>query len=214
VATGDGIIFEGDNDGWPTGLLSWLPSTAPTSGDSFHGVDRSADPVRLAGHRLNCTGKDVLSGLIEGIHLLGEEGNMNLAAFVTPEAFHALVELIRASTTYEAKTVSTPARVMPSENNPSGVSQKVSVKGLLIDGPDGTVTVYRDLFCPATYGFIGEIDRFTLYSMGVDPGILEEDGNMVLRKATADSYEVRVGGYPQVVCDGPGRWMNLYNYAP
>jgi hypothetical protein len=50
--------------------------------------------------------------------------------------------------------------------------------------------------------------------MGTDPGILEEDGNMVLRKAAADSYEVRVGGYPQVVCDGPGRWMRLYNYAP
>jgi len=170
--------------------------------------------VRLAGHRLDCTSKDLLSGLIEGIHLLGEEGTMDLAAFVTPEAFRGLVELIRASTTYEAKRISRPARLAPTEGNPSGESQKVSVSGLLIDGPDGQVQVYRDLFCPPTMGWIGEVDRLTLYSMGTDPGILEEDGNMVLRKATADSYEVRVGGYPQVVCDGPGRWMRLYNYAP
>jgi hypothetical protein len=33
------------------GLGAWIPTTAPTSGDSFFGVDRSVDVTRLAGHR-------------------------------------------------------------------------------------------------------------------------------------------------------------------
>lgn len=208
IAVGDYIHFEGDLSGWPYGLMDIVPESDPTAGDSFHGVDRSADPWRLAGGRLDCSAKDSLSGLIEGIHLMGEEGQMDLSAFVPPETYHELVELIRASTVYNAERIERPARME------GGDSQKVSVKGLRIDGPDGVVDVYRDIFCPPTTGWVGELDRLTLMSMGEDPGILEEDGNMILRKATTDSYEVRVGGYPQMACDGPGRWMRLFNYGP
>ena len=38
------------------GLQAWLPATAPSSNDSFFGVNRSLDPDRLSGHRLTTSG--------------------------------------------------------------------------------------------------------------------------------------------------------------
>ena len=43
-----------------------------------------------------------------------------------------------------------------------------------------------------------------LYSLKEPVRILDLDGNKVLREATADAVELRVGGYFQLGCDAPG----------
>ena len=53
ATTTEAIYVDGDKDLMLTGLGGWLPSTAPTSGDSFFGVDRSADSSRLGGIRFD-----------------------------------------------------------------------------------------------------------------------------------------------------------------
>ena len=47
IAQNDYVYVSGDYDGMITGLEGWIPATAPTSGDSFFGEDRSDDPTRL-----------------------------------------------------------------------------------------------------------------------------------------------------------------------
>lgn len=56
LAIGGVVCIAGCTDGdgnalLPVGIAGWLPVTAPTSGDSFFGVDRSVAPDRLAGNR-------------------------------------------------------------------------------------------------------------------------------------------------------------------
>src|SRR5262249_2481726 len=55
--TADDYIFRrGDYGAAVTGLPGWCPPTAPTTGDSFFGLDRTVDPVRLSGTRVTGSG--------------------------------------------------------------------------------------------------------------------------------------------------------------
>ena len=59
------VVVTGDANAKIKGLAAWIPSTAPTSGDNFFGVDRSKDPLRLAGMRFDGTGKMLKDVLID-----------------------------------------------------------------------------------------------------------------------------------------------------
>ena len=47
-------------------------------------------------------------------------------------------------------------------------------------------------------------DTWKLYSLGAAPKILDSDGLKMLREASADSVEVRVGYYAQLGSNAPG----------
>ena len=206
VAVGDRILFKGDLGMTMYGLEDQFPSGTPAA---LYGVTRTTDRTRLAGWPVDCSAKDVLTALIDGIHLLGEEGAVELTGFLPPETYKTAVELIRASSFYSLKEVTKQA--IRADGNKSGT---VSVSGFSIDGPYGPVEIYSDPFCPPQTGWLLEMDRLTLYTAGEDPGVLKEDGLTLLRAATADVYEIRVGGYPGLICDGPGHCAQLYNLAP
>lgn len=46
-----------------SGLGAWLPTTAPSSGDNFWGVDRSVDPTRLGGLRYDASAYTIEEGM-------------------------------------------------------------------------------------------------------------------------------------------------------
>lgn len=61
----------------PVGLASWLPSTAPSSGESFFGVDRSIAPERLAGARYSKgQSESVDSAIVNAMKLARRQGSM------------------------------------------------------------------------------------------------------------------------------------------
>jgi hypothetical protein len=57
-----------------SGLAAWMPVTTPASSDSFWGVNRSADPTRLAGCRFNATSYTIEEGLTNALAFLNREG--------------------------------------------------------------------------------------------------------------------------------------------
>jgi hypothetical protein len=49
-----------------------------------------------------------------------------------------------------------------------------------------------------------QMDTWSFESAGEAPGILAADGvSPILRVSNADSYEVRIGYYGQVICEAP-----------
>lgn len=202
------MYFKGDWNACLHGILDWVPVTDPVALESYFGVDRSVDRQKLAGIAMDCSTYDPLSALIEACSLAVECGAEKLSAFVPPETFRKIKELIRGSTTYTATPVSRQAVLAD-----GGKSQTVSVQGFSIDGDKGPVEVFSDVWCPPTYGFVLDLARFTLESAGEDPGILSDDGLKILRESSADGYEGRVGGYVEMTCDGPGNCVTLYNYT-
>lgn len=73
-----------------TGLAGWLPTTAPSSGDSFWGVDRSQDVTRLAGVRFDGSSESIEEALIDAASLVAREGGQPDMAFMSFASYAAL----------------------------------------------------------------------------------------------------------------------------
>lgn len=185
----DWIFREGDFGLCASGLLGWLPTTAPTSGDNWYGVDRSADTVRLAGTTFDGAGGNKEETLIDAIALTSREGADIDVCFVNP--------LDRADI---VKSLGTKAIYEPVKST-DGV---VGYKALIIEGEDGPVKVVADVNCPKGHFFLLQLDTWVRKSAKGAPRYLKADGPEFLREAAADGYEWRIGAYWNIGCEAPG----------
>ena len=87
IAQNDFIYVEGNYDNGISGLADWLPSSAPTSGDSFFGQDRSSDPTRLAGQRVSASAT-------RGISLQVWDGRPEKVEHLIPSSFLSQTSLL------------------------------------------------------------------------------------------------------------------------
>ena len=184
----DSIVPEGDYDLMVKGFDAWLPSTAPTSGDSFFGVDRSADSTRLAGIRFDASSLPLEEGLIGAAARVAREGGKPDTCFVNYSNFADLEKALGSKVSYVDVKI-----------NP-----EIGFRGILIHGPRGPIKVIPDQNCPNNVAYMVQMDVWKLYSLGKAPKILDSDGLKFLRESTADAVEARIGYYAQLGCRAPG----------
>jgi hypothetical protein len=194
AATGDFIFQNGDIEATKSmvsGLAAWVPTTAPTGGDNFFGLDRSTDPVRLAGVRYTGgTGGPIEEILVDTAALVVREGGKPGVAFLNPIDYGNFVKQLSTKVIYDrAQSFDEP---------------DIGFKAVELMGPKGPIKVVADLNCPKGIGYMLQLDTWTLESLGPAPGIIEEDGMRILRDASTDSYIVRVGYYANMTCVAPG----------
>jgi hypothetical protein len=187
IAQNDYLVVEGDATNKIKGLQAWLPYVAPTGGDNFFGVDRSVDPSRLAGIRQDGSSKPIEEALIDVSARLGREGGSPDTCFLDFSQYANLEKALGSKVQYINEKVA-----------------DIGFAGLQIQGPKGVIKVFADQNCPSGYGFVLTKDTWKLYSLGAAPKILDSDGMKMLREASADSVEVRVGYYAQLGCNAPG----------
>jgi len=200
IAVGDSIFLDGDrqNSATPTrltiaGLEAWIPNTAPSASESFFGVDRSVDPVRLAGARYSPTNLSPEDILIEATERVKRNNFEVDTIFCNPTFMRNLIKSLGAN----VRRVSTE------------VTQKVSFQGVEVVGASGPVKVYSDVYCPSNRVFGLNMDMWTLGSAGKTIDFLMEDGVEMLRQASSDGYEVRVGFEGNLWCKGPVANINV-----
>ena len=186
--TTEAIYVDGDKDNMLKGLSGWLPSTAPTSGDSFFGVDRSADSTRLAGIRFDASSLPLEEGLIGAAARVAREGGKPDVCFINYSNFADLEKALGSKVSYVDIKV-----------NP-----EIGFRGILIHGPRGPIKVVPDQNCPNGVAYMLQMDVWKLYSLGKAPKILDSDGLKFLRESTADAVEARIGYYAQLGCRAPG----------
>jgi hypothetical protein len=172
-----------------SGLQAWLPMTAPTAGDNFYGVDRSADTMRLAGITFAGGGGNKEETLIDAIALGSREGADFDQCMCNP--------LDRADI---VKSLGTKAQYEPVKST-DGV---IGYKALIVEGEDGPVKVLSDISCPKGSFFIQQNDTWVKKSAKPAPRYLKEDGPEFLRETSADGYEWRIGAYWNIGCEAPG----------
>ena len=173
------------------GLSAWLPSAAPTSGDSFYGVDRSVHPSRLAGVRYNGSADTIEEALLSAHVDVSQEGGSPDLAIMNPFHVKQLLKEIGTSVqrgqrdAYDAKVGFTTVKVLTTE---------------------GEIDVVSDHNCPVGVSYLLQMDIWTWHTLNGGPRILgpKHDGLSMLRATNADTYEVRVGYYGQLYCDAPG----------
>lgn len=199
VTTGDYVYVKGDTGAGATparqcvtGFMGWVPQAAPSSA-TFFGVDRSVDPTRLGGLRQSSIGQPIEEALIDAAELAGREGWGLSHYFCNFTEYANLLKALSAKVEIEIKTD------MPD----------VGFSGVRVWGPRGAITVVPDQNIPAALIAGVSMDSWLLRSRGEPIGVLDDDGLTMLRSATADAYEIRYGGYGNLVCNAPGANIHI-----
>lgn len=190
-AAGDSLYPVGNLNTSIAGLGTWIPYAAAkraTLGTPMitFGVDVSVDPTRLQGTRMDMSGTDIESALIELLSQVRLLGGSPDHVFMNPVSYRALSKALQARSQY-TKT---------SFTNDAGLT----FSGIEVDN----AIVLEDSDCPAKVAYAIDLSTFKLASYGRSPGLLDYgDGLPALRTSNFDSVEARVGGYRQLVCSAP-----------
>lgn len=176
-----------------SGLEGWFPATAPSSGDSWFGADRSVDASRLAGQRLDGSAMAIDEALLKGANLVGREGQKITHYFLSFDKYTALEMALGAKVQYVDIKV-----------NP-----EVGFRGITINGPRGPIKVIPDHNCPSNRAFGLNMETLKLWSLGKMVQVIDTDGLSMLRQATNDGVEIRYGFYGNLACSAPGSNINV-----
>lgn len=186
IAAGDYLYSEGDYDGDIQGLAAWIPDTAPTSGDSFCGIDRSSNPQRLAGWRVTTT-----TSIEEGAKKLAAKirkfGGRPKHLFLSPMNWNTLQNNLET-------------KVMRDQGG-NGV---FGFEHIVMATPAGMVRVYADPECPPDRGYLLDLSTFKMRYLGDGvPHIIKGDGLRMVRHSDADALEYRFRYWCNVYCTRP-----------
>lgn len=193
AATNDFIFQRGDaqNGGSAkkiSGLEAWLPATAPGA-TLFFSQNRSKDATRLGGIRFDGSAQPIEEALIGAASRLAREGGSPSHCFMNFANFANLEKALGSKVVYDKV---------------SSDDADIGFQSLTIIGPKGPIQIVADQNCTPDVAYMLQMDTWTLNSLGAAPHILDLDGNRMLREASADAYEVRVGFYGNIGCTAPG----------
>jgi len=174
-----------------SGLAAWLPVTTPAANDSFWGVNRSADPTRLAGCRFNAQSFTIEEGLTNALAFLNREGGKPDLCIMDFASYSSLVNALGAKVQY--------VQVNHDE-------VEVAFEGITFQSAYGRVTVLADRSCQPQTAYLLTMNTWKLRSLGKVPHILTYgmEGLEGLRVGNADALEIRIGYYGNLICSAPG----------
>jgi hypothetical protein len=190
IANSDYLFTDGDYAVKLKGVQAWLPATAPTTGDSFWGVDRSKDTQRLAGLRFDGSSYNPEEALIQAAARLGIYEGKPDYCFMNYLDFSNLETSLGSKKVYE-----------------DFVDDKTGIgfRGLVIKGPRGDIRAVQDRNCPKGVSFLLTMSSWTLHSLGEAPAIIENDGLKIRRIQGTDTFGTELAYYAQLACNAPGK---------
>jgi hypothetical protein len=140
-----------------SGLAAWIPITTPATTDSFWGVNRSADPTRLAGLRYNAASQTIEEGITNALAFTNREGGKPDLCIMDFASYAALVNALGAKVQY--------VQVNHDE-------VEVAFEGITFQSAYGRVTILADRSCPPTTAYLLTMATWKLRSLGKVPHIL------------------------------------------
>lgn len=161
------------------GLGLSTPATSPTvgGGDNFRGVDRSADPQRLAGSRLTTS---TATGTIE-------QNAAKLLSYIRLVGGRSDFMTIHSERAMEVRTrLGAKVRYEPGGDATYGFS------AFMLDTPQGPVKVLDDPDCPSTGFWVGREGSHEISTLKEFVRFDETDGNWAYKKPSNNQIGVRV----------------------
>ncbi len=173
-----------------SGLAAWGPTTAPTAGNLFWGVDRSTDSRMFFTIGQSTSTETIEEALIDTASLCAREGGQPDMCFMNFASYAALEKSLGSKVQY--------VDVRHEEAD-------IAFAGIKIHAPYGPITVIPDRNCPAQTAYLLQLDTLKLRSLGKAPHILTYglEGLEGLRVGNADALEIRIGYYGNLVCNAP-----------
>ena len=191
LAANQYIFALGDYDAKVKGVAAWIPATVSSS-DSFFGVNRSSDRVRLAGWYLDKSGVPADEALYDALVDITDSGSGNPKhIFINANDWSIL-----------AKSQSSRVVVVQPA---AGGKASYGFQSLNFMGPKGMCEVILDPDCPDKEAVVVELESWQLLFKGEEPiRLIKADGLEVSRIYNADGVEVRMKFNGQIGCSAPG----------
>lgn len=179
-----------------SGFAAWIPTSDPTSTDNFWGVNRSADPTRLAGLRYNASTMSISEGLTNALAFANREGAAPDIIIIDFVSYSTLVNELGAKVQY----------VMLEHDE-----VEVAFEAIHFHSAYGKIPVLADRSCQTQTAWCLTMDTLKLRTLGKAPHILTYgmEGLEGLRVGTADALEIRIAYYGNLICSAPGYNMNV-----
>lgn len=205
IATGDIIFTRGDRQDSatpsllrPVGLGSplgggWAPISAPTPGESFFGVDRTANSF-LYSFYVDGRGQPLSMSFVQAAQTASSIGNAtSLIGVCSPTKFSELA------------------------NNMQGQVQYTDVKGrggvafrTIVVFADGIeLPVISDKYCVDGVAYVGDPKGLVHTSIGEAPEINTDDGQQMVRQTSDDGVEVRIRSYETFTLENASSWVTI-----
>jgi len=173
------------------GLESWLPDTVSSS-DSYFGVNRSQDRVRLAGSVIDGSGMTIAQAIYEGSVAVANNGGTPTHVFMSYQTYSQLVSQLNTTVNRDVQS----AKVAKDTT--------ISFSGLKLYGVDSEMFVIADNGCNRNdVAYVLDINSWQLGSMGKLIALMNADGLFMLRTQNAASYEARYRFFGQLACLAP-----------
>lgn len=201
VAQTDYLVRSGDQSGVSTstvitGLDEYVKGGA--SPGTLFGLNRTADPVRLAGQAIDYSGWAMEDAVVDASAQAGFQGIGYPNVLVCNNIDVAnMKKSLGAKINYEG----------------GGGTAKHSFSKVSIDGEAGPIEVLADPFCPRNKAWLLKMDAFSLFSIKGAPHLQKYDGVEFLRRPDADAFEVRFVFYGNLKCKNPGPHVKLTNFG-
>lgn len=174
-----------------SGMKAWVPSSDPSAGDNFWGVDRTADPTRLAGLRYNASSQSISEGLTSALAYGNREGASFDLIIIDFVSYSTLINELGAKVQY-----------VQLEHD----EVEVAFEAIHFHSAYGKIPVLADRSQPSQLAYCLTRDTWKLRTLGKAPHILTYgmEGLEGLRVGTADALEIRIAYYGNLICSAPG----------
>lgn len=201
IAATDYLVRSGDQAGATATVITGLDEYVKggTAPGTLFGLNRTADPVRLAGQAIDYTGWAKEDAVVDASAQGGAQGIGYATVLVANN-----IEVADMKKSLSGKIV---------YNRPGGSEGKYGFSDLTIEGESGPIRVLADPFCPRNKAWLLKKDAFSLFSLKAAPHLAKYDGIEFLRRPDADAYEVRFAFYGNLKCKNPGPHVKLTNFG-
>lgn len=179
-----------------SGMAAWVPNADPLTTDNFWGVNRSADPTRLAGLRYNASSQTISEGLTSALGFGNREGAAFDLIIIDFVSYTTLINELGAKVQY----------VMLEHDD-----VEVAFEAIHFHSAYGKIPVLADRSCQAQTAWCITTDTWKLRTLGKAPHILTYgmEGLEGLRVGNADALEIRIAYYGNAINRAPGYNMQV-----
>ena len=154
---------------------------------------------RLYGQFTDQSAAAIEDGLIEAGSLAARVGGNPNVCFINHVQQRGLIQNLHNSQNYQTVNATTH----------KGLVSDIGFRSVAIQGDTGAINVVAANKCPAESGFMLEMDKWILATLGEPVKFLNLDGNRILRSATADSVEARLAFRGNLGCKAPIYNVNI-----
>lgn len=134
-----------------SGFAAWVPNIDPPANDNFWGVNRSADPTRLAGLRYNASSQSMQEGLTSALAFANREGAAPDLIIMDFVSYSTLINELGAKVQY-----------VQLEHD----EVEVAFEAIHFHSAYGKIPVMADRSCPPQTAYVLTRDTWKIRSLG------------------------------------------------